>query len=184
MRERATEITRLLRDGDAHRGEVLSLVYDELHAIARGRMRHEGAGHTLQATALVNEAYLRLAGTEEMEWQDRGHFYSAAAEAMRRVLIDHARKVRAQKRGGGERPISLGDTDFSIELDPDRFLALDEALDKLSREDGRAAEVTKLRFFSGMSMSAIAGHLGISERSAHREWTYARARLFELLGDH
>jgi len=181
LSERATRITRLLREGDANGDRVLSLVYEELHAIARHRMRREGAGHTLQATALVNEAYLRLAETEEMEWRDRRHFYAAAAEAMRRVLIDHARKSRAQKRGGDHRQISLGAADIQIELDPDRFLALDEALEKLTLEDERAAQVTKLRFFSGMTMAEIAEHLEISERSAHREWTFARARLFELL---
>ena len=183
MQERKTDVTRLLQGGDPAAPELLSLVYDELHAIARGRMSGERVGHTLQATALVNEAYLRLVGSSEMEWRDRGHFYSAAAEAMRRILVDHARKVRSLKRGGDHQRVTLGTPNAAIELETDEFLALNDALEKLAREDRRAADVTRLRFFSGLSVGEIAEALEISERSVHREWTFARARLFEILGE-
>jgi len=181
MEARQAEITRLLREGEPAAARVLPLVYEELHRIAEQRMRHESADHTLQATALVNEAYLRLVGSRNLEWRDRRHFYAAAAEAMRRVLIDHARRLRTQKRGGDREQFTLGSGDHGMQLDPDRFLALDEALEQLAREDPQAADVTRLRFFSDLSMREIAESLAISERSAHREWTFARARLFELL---
>ena len=182
MQERRAEVTRLLRE-DCEGPELLSVVYEELHQIARQRMRSERAGHTLQATALVSEAYLRLLGTNEMEWRDRQHFYAAAAEAMRRVLIDHARKVSSLKRGGDRDRVTLGGPEVGLELEPERFLALNDALEQLEREDERAAAVTRLRFFSELSIAEIAQALELSERSVHREWAFARARLHELLDD-
>lgn len=178
------ELTLMLAAG-ADADALLPLVYDELRAIAAQRMRDESGGHTLQATALVNEAYLRLAGTNEMSFRDRAHFYAAAVESMRRVLIDHARKLRSQKRGGDLQRVSLclAEGEAELSLDADRFLALEEALVRLEAEDARAAEVTRLRFFGGLTMPAIAELLEISERSAFREWTFARARLHELLND-
>ena len=175
------ELTRILKGGESARGELLPLVYDELKGLAAGRMRGEREEHTLQATALVHEAWMRLAGNEAIEWRDRRHFYGAAAEAMRRVLIDHARKVRSDKRGGDRDRVTLGAPEASSDLNPDEFLALDEALQRLQAEDPRAADVVRLRFFAGLTMPEVAQSLEISERSAHREWAFARARLFELI---
>lgn len=176
------QLTQMLQSGKAA-AELLPLVYEELREIASQRMRGENAGHTLQATALVNEAYLRLAGTTEMTWRDRRHFYAAAAEAMRRVLVDHARKTGAQKRGAAFKQVSLylNDEQVEVEVNSDQLLALDAALSKLELEDPRAAEVTRLRFFGGLSMFQIAEALELSERSVHREWTFARTRLHELV---
>jgi RNA polymerase sigma factor (TIGR02999 family) len=123
---------------------------------------------------------MRLVASPSPEWHGRRHFYGAAAEAMRRVLVDHARKARSQKRGGERARVTLG-ADLALELDPERFLSVVDALDRLAEEDPRAAEVTRLRFFSGLEMAELAAVLGISERTAHREWTFARARLSELL---
>jgi RNA polymerase sigma factor (TIGR02999 family) len=184
MEERREQVTRLLRDGvgSPEDGErLMQLVYEELRAIAERRMAAERGHHTLQATALVHEAYLRLARDDRMEWTSRGHFFGAAAEAMRRVLVDHARKVKADKRGGGAAHVTLGAVDVAADLDADQVLALSDALDTLAREDERAAAVTRLRFLSGLSVDETAKALGISERSVQREWTWARARLVELL---
>lgn len=176
------ELTLMMQSGKGA-DELLPLVYEELREIAQQRMRSENSGHTLQATALVNEAYLRLAGTTEMSWRDRRHFYAAAAEAMRRVLIDHARKTGSQKRGAAFNQVSLylNDEQVEVPVDSDQLLALDAALSKFEVEDPRAAEVTRLRFFGGLSMGQIAEALDLSERSVHREWTFARTRLHELV---
>jgi RNA polymerase sigma factor (TIGR02999 family) len=185
MDDRQGEVTRILRAGlgdDACRAELLPLVYDELRDLARARMGGERSGHTLQATALVHEAYLRLVADEAMQWQGRRHFYGAAGEAMRRVLIDHARRVKSEKRGGDRARVTLGAEDVACELDADELLALDDALQRLEAEDPRAAAVTRLRYFSGLSIEQTAAALELSERSVHREWSFARARLAELLG--
>ncbi len=176
------EVTRLLEQG-ADANALLPLVYEELRRIASQRMRNEPSDHTLQATALVNEAYMRLLGTNRMSWKGRQQFYAAASESMRRVLVDHARKVRSQKRGGDRQQVSLllSDDQMEVMLDADRFLALDEALDMLKDEDPRAAEITRLRFFGGLTMANIAETLDLSERTVHREWTFARTRLHQLL---
>lgn len=182
--ERRTRLTQLLQEG-AGSEALLPLVYEELRAIAAGRMGVERAGHTLQATALVHEAYVRLLADERPGWRDRGHFFAAAAEAMRRILIDHARRVRSQKRGGDLQRVTLGGREGSggdLELGPDELIALDEALERLAAEDPRAAEVTRLRFFAGLSVEETAAALELSVRSVHREWAFARARLVELLG--
>jgi len=184
MTEREGEVTRILRaGGGAISEEILPHVYEELRSIARQRMSRERADHTLQATALVHEAYSKLLGDEHMDWQDRAHFYAAAAEAMRRVLIDHARKVGSQKRGGDRMRVTLGGPDEAVEMEAFRLLALNDALDVLATEDERAAEVTRLRFFAGLSTEETAHALGISERSVAREWAYAKARLTDLLGE-
>ena len=183
MRDRQLEVTQLLRDGDDRREELLPLVYDELQVIARHRMARERANHTLQATVLVHEAYMKLVGQEQMDWRSRKHFYGAAAEAMRRILIDHARKVKSLKRGGDRQRVTLGAPEAPVDLEPDQLLALDESLNRLEAEDAQAAAVTRLRFFSGLSVEETAKALEISERSVHRKWTYARARLFELLDE-
>ncbi|MCB9903894.1 MAG: sigma-70 family RNA polymerase sigma factor [Planctomycetes bacterium] len=183
MTEDPGELTRILKGGDAQRGELLPLVYGELKGIAANRMRGERGEHTLQATALVHEAWMRLAGNESIEWRDRRHFYGAAAEAMRRVLIDHARKARSEKRGGDLERVTLGAPEAASDFDAAELIALDEALDRLESEDARAATVVRLRFFAGLTMPEVALSMEVSERSAHREWAFARARLFELLED-
>ncbi len=181
--ERQGEVTRLLKAGGDERGDLFNLVYEELRGIAAGRFSRERGGHTLQATAVVHEAYMRLIGTREATWEERGEFYAAAAEAMRRVLIDHARKVGSQKRGGNHDRVTLGAAEGELELDAGRALDLNDALERLAGEDERAASVARLRFLSGLTVEETAGVLNISERSVHREWTYARARLVELMGE-
>lgn len=163
--------------------DLLPLVYDELRELARRRMASERSEHTLQATALVHEAYLRLAGDQDMDWKSRRHFFGAAAEAMRRVLVDHARKVKSEKRGGDRARMTLTVAEMAEDGDPDRVLALDDALTKLGQEDARAAEVARLRFWAGLGVEDTAKALEVSERTVMREWAYARARLAELLGD-
>lgn len=170
------------REGNEATGELIELVYGQLRAIAQARMNQERAGHTLQATALVHEACFRLLGDNAPEWEDRGHFFRAAAEAMRRILIDHARQKKSAKRGGGRSKIPLSVVDLAEDHDPDQVLELDEALRKLEAEDPQAGEVVQLRFFGGLSVEETAKVMGISERTVAREWAFARARLFELLG--
>jgi len=176
------DVTQMLQSG-ADQEQLLPLVYDELKVLARQRMASERRDHTLQATSLVHEAYLKLAREEQVQWRAREHFYGAAAEAMRRILIDHARKVRAGKRGAGALRVTLGAQDAALELQVDEALAVHDAVDVLEREDAQAAAVIRLRFFSGLSMEECAKVLGLSERSVYREWSYGRARLFELLGE-
>jgi RNA polymerase sigma factor (TIGR02999 family) len=142
-------------------------------------MRGERADHTLQATALVHEAWLRLADHQNADWRDRAHFFAAAAEAMRRILIDNARRAGAEKRGGGRERVTLGALESEVEAEPVEAAELAEALVRLEQHDPRAAEVTRLRFFAGLSVEDTARALGITPRTVHREWTYARARLFE-----
>jgi RNA polymerase sigma factor (TIGR02999 family) len=178
-----TQILRSVTDREEAWSKLLPLVYEELRVLARKRMSAERGEHTLDATALVHEAYLRLVGDEEMEWQSRRHFFGAAAEAMRRVLIDHARKVRSQKRGGDRARLSITAAELEHDDDPDRLLALDEALTGLEAEDARAAEVARLRFFAGLGVEETALAMDVSPRTVMREWSYARARLSELLGD-
>lgn len=170
-------------------GELLPLIYDQLRAIASQRMREERAGHTLQATALVHEAYMRLSrgmeSTDAGAWESRAHFFRVAADAMRKILIDHARRRTADKRGGGVRPASLEAAAeaqaISIDSDPEELLALEDALQALQQEDPRSAEVVQLRFFAGMGFADIAKLLEVSERTIMREWAYARARLVQLI---
>jgi RNA polymerase sigma factor (TIGR02999 family) len=182
-RERRDHVTGLLRAGAEGRAELLELVYEELRGIADHRMRGERAGHTLQATALVHEAFVRLADHRNADWRDRGHFFAAASEAMRRILVDHARRAAAEKRGGDRERVTLGAVESEVEVDPEEAVALAEALVRLEQHDPRAAEVTRLRFFAGLSVEDTASALGLTVRTVHREWTYARARLFEWVRD-
>jgi RNA polymerase sigma factor (TIGR02999 family) len=161
--------------------ELMRLVYARLRDMAEEQLRAEGPGHTLQPTALVNEAYLRLAG-QRTEWRGRSHFYAIAAQAMRRVLIDHARARDSEKRGGGRRPIALSSIDPAAPQSEVDLLALDEALQRLSGVDPDTARIVEMRFFAGMEIDAIVEVTGISERTIRRHWVYAKAWLARELG--
>ena len=162
--------------------QLLNTVYAQLRAIAQSRMNLERPGHTLQATALVNEVYLRLLGPSKIQWAGRGHFFNAAAEAMRRVLIDHARARNADKRGGGKAALSIsGVADLADHADPAGILALDEAIVRLEGVDAQAAAVVRLRFYAGVHEKGVAEALGISERTVRRELAFARGWLRDLL---
>lgn len=176
-----SEVTRILsaiEDGDSEAAEqLLPLVYDELRKLAARRLAQEKPGQTLQATALVHEAYLQLVGGAYQNWNSRGHFFAAAAEAMRRILIGNARRKKAGKRGGGYRRIELDAVEFSHQSPPEKLIALDEALDRLATKDAVKAELVKLRYFAGFTNQEAAEALGISTATAERYWTYARAWL-------
>jgi RNA polymerase sigma factor (TIGR02999 family) len=179
-----TLIFKAIESGDPQAAsELLPLVYQELRRIAAARLGHEKPGQTIQATALVHEAYLRLVGQDEPKWQSRGHFFAAAAEAMRRILVDNARRKLAVRHGGGLHRVELDDALAAIAPPCDDFLALDEALSKLVEEDKTKADVVKLRFFAGLSIDETAAALDISRATAVRHWTYARAWLhLEITG--
>jgi RNA polymerase sigma factor (TIGR02999 family) len=177
-----TRILNAIERGDAKAtDELLPLVYDELRLLAAQKLSHEAPGQTLQATALVHEAYLRLVGDEPQSWQNRGHFFAAAAEAMRRILVEKARSRECAKRGGGIERVDLNDAVQAVEASPEGLLALDEALTSLSHEDPEAAELVKLAYFSGLNLEQAAEVLGISGRSAYRHWAFARAWLFKAV---
>jgi RNA polymerase sigma factor (TIGR02999 family) len=180
-----TQILRAIEHGNASAaGDLLPIVYDELRKLAAQRLAHESPGQTLQATALVHEAYLRLVGGDaqaDAKWDSRGHFFAAAAEAMRRILIDRAREKRAQKRGGARRKLTLDAADISIDAVPEEIIELDEALSRLAAEDAVKAELVKLRFFAGLTLKDAARILGISSTTADRYWAYARAWLYQAI---
>ncbi len=157
--------------------ELFAAVYDRLRAIAETRMVGERMGHTLQATALVHEAYLRLMAMPGFDWSGPRQFYGAAAESMRRILIDHARKKRSQKRGSGQPVLSFNESDVGLESDQESILALDEALTRLKDRDERMHEIVMLRYFAGQTIERTAEILDISPRTAKRDWTVARAWL-------
>src|SRR5262245_48940886 len=186
-----THIFRAVQEGDPHAaGRLLPLVYDELRRLAARQLEREPGGQTLQPTALVHEAYLRLVarpgaepGAKEPHWDNRGHFFAAAAEAMRRILIDNARRKQRPKHGGNRHRVS-GDIAAPQPVMPlEDLLVLDEALDQLAQEEPAKAELVKLRFFAGLTMPEIANVLGISLATAERHWTYARTWLFARLED-
>ena len=174
------EVTRLIQAASAAdraaTDRLLTLVYDQLRKIAQQRMSEERAGHTLQATALVHEAYLRLVGDAEVHWQSRAHFFAAAAEAMRKILIDHARKKGTAKRGGGLQSIA-GVLDLASDEKIGDALALDDLISRLEKEDTQIAALVRLRFYAGLSIQETAEVLGVSERTIKRDWTYARTWL-------
>ena len=179
-----------IEPGDPDAAErLLPLVYDELRRLAAQKLAHEKPGQTLQATALVHEAYVRLMGSAdapgcgEQRWDSRGHFFAAAAEAMRRILIDRAREKRSQKRGGGRKKLDIDALDLATRATPDQLLAIDDALAKLARTDAAAARLVELRYFAGLSVDDAGKVLGMSTATAYRHWRYARAWLHaELLG--
>jgi RNA polymerase sigma factor (TIGR02999 family) len=175
-----TRILNAIERGDANvTDELLPLVYEELRLLAAQKLSHEPPGQTLQATALVHEAYLRLVGGESHSWQGRAHFFAAAAEAMRRILVENARRKGRLKRGAGRRRLDLSDVSLAIETSPDDLIALDEAFTRLMEEDPEAAEVVKLSYFGGLTLEEAAEVLGVSRRTAHRYWAFARAWLYE-----
>jgi RNA polymerase sigma factor (TIGR02999 family) len=186
-----SEVTKLLdaigqRD-PAAADKLLPLVYDELRRMARARMAGERAGHTLQATALVHEAYLRLVGKHDdgrnIAWANRAHFFHAAAEAMRRILIEHARAKAGPVRGGGRCRIPLDVVDLATHADPIQILALDEAISRLEQKDPDAARVVRLRFYAGLSVEEVANAVGVSVRTVKRDWSFARAFLIRALDE-
>jgi RNA polymerase sigma factor (TIGR02999 family) len=175
-----TRILTAIEQGDGQAAEqLLPLVYDELRKLAAARMAAENPGHTLNATALVHEAYLRLVGDQHFD--DRGHFFAAAAEAMRRILVNHARDRKRLKRAGGRRRLELLDQIGSVAEDPDLVLSLDELLTRLGEEDAVAARVAQLHLFAGLSVEETGEALGLSRAMAYRNWKYARAWLREAL---
>jgi RNA polymerase sigma factor (TIGR02999 family) len=179
------EVTRILAaidQGDPRASEqLLPLVYDELRKLAAQRLAQEKPGQTLQATALVHDAYLRLVGEDDTGWESRGHFVAAAAEAMRRILVDNARRKRTGKHGGGHRRQDLDEVEVVAGAPAEDLLALDEALTRLAAEDPAKAELVKLRYFAGLSIEDAARALGISPATAKRRWVYARAWLFRAV---
>ena len=174
-------ITRLLeewRSGNQDAAtRLMELVYRELHQMASRQMRRERGEHTLQTTALVHEVYLRLCGAEPIQWADRTHFFAVAAQQLRRVLVDHARRVRSEKRGGGNIAVTLVDSDVPVCAIDERLLAVDESLSRLETLDPRAAKVIELRFFGGLTETEAAGALDISLATLKRDWDFARSWL-------
>lgn len=160
---------------------LVPLVYNELRRIAHRELRRENPGHTLDTTALVHEAYLKLVDQSRVEWADRSHFFAVAAQAMRRVLVDYARRYRAEKRGGALRRVSLTDVALAAEQRADTLLALDEALNNLAALDQRLARAVECRFFGGMTEEETAEALGITARTLRRDWTKAKGWLHRAL---
>jgi RNA polymerase sigma factor (TIGR02999 family) len=182
---RVSDVTRVIeaiQRGDPKAAEeLLPLVYEELRKLAASRMSNEAAGQTLQPTALVHEAWLRLVGVGCQKWDNKGHFFAAAAEAMRRILIENARRKHALKRGVHLERVNLEDVEAAILTDGETLLLVNDALEKLEQEDPEAAQLVKLRFFAGMTNEEAGQALGVSARTAKRYWTFARAWLFREL---
>jgi RNA polymerase sigma factor (TIGR02999 family) len=178
-----TQILSAIEKGDPHAAEqLLPLVYDELRRLAAQKLADEKPGQTLQATALVHDAYLRLVDVEKVQqWNSRGHFFGAAAEAMRRILVDQARRKQAEKRGGKGRRISLDAADVGFTSPAHDLLDIDDALTRLAAEDQQAARLVQLRFFAGLSIEDAAEVVGISRSTAYEHWSYARVRLRSLM---
>jgi len=182
--EPVTRILQEIEQGDPAAAEkLLPLIYDELRKLAAQRMRHERPGQSLEATALVHDAYLRLVDVEQAQhWNSRGHFFAAAAEAMRRLLIERARRKKRIRHGGGRQRVDL-DTQLCMPaVGDDRLLEINDALERLAGEEPEAANVVKLRYFAGLTTNEAAAAMGISVRTANRHWTYARAWLYQQLG--
>ena len=176
---KVTIILNAIEEGDPEAiNTLLPAVYEELRQMANRQLFTEGPGHTLQATALVHEAYMRLADAADGGWSSRTYFFGAAAEAMRRILIDHARKKRSKKRGGDRNRVDFMDADIMAEESPDNLIAIDEALTKLSQAQPTTAELVKLRFYAGLTFEQAAELLDVSPTTARRHWKYARAWLY------
>ena len=183
-----SDVTRILeraQAGDPQAGnELLPLVYDELRRLAAAKMANEIPGQTLQPTALVHEAWLRLVGNESPQWKGRAHFFGAAAEAMRRILIENARRKLAARHGGGQAKPDIAEVEIAAPAMDEQLLAVSEALESLAAHDGRKAELVKLRYFIGLSIGEAAELLGISVATANRWWTYSRAWLYDEIKSH
>jgi RNA polymerase sigma factor (TIGR02999 family) len=177
-----SDVTRILtaiEQGDARAAdELLPLVYQELRRLAAQKISQEPPGQTLQATALVHEAYIKLVGAEAQTFSGRTHFFAAAAEAMRRILIDNARRKYRLKRGGDKKKVALDDIEPAVESPSDDLIALDEALERLAKMDKVKADLVKLRYFAGLTLEQAAGLLNLPERTAKRYWAHARAWLY------
>lgn len=180
------QITLLLQragQGDAEAAEqVLTLVYDQLRTLAAAKMARESTGQTLQPTALVHEAWLRLGGDEQPQWRNRAHFFAAAAESMRRILIDNARRKHRIRHGGELEKVSASATGFDVaspQLNDEELIRLNDALDRLAEHDARKAELVKHRYFVGLTLEEAAAVMGVSERTAKRDWAYARVWLYD-----
>lgn len=179
-----TRIINAIQQGDGHASEeLLPLVYEELRLLAAQKMSQEKPGQTLQATALVHEAYIRLMGSGEQGWDNKGHFFAAAAEAMRRILVDNARQKKTVKRGYGKHKINFETLELPYESPPEDLIILDEALTHLANEDPAVADLVKLRYFAGMTTNQIANSQGVSSRTIFNQLAYARAWLRRELSD-
>jgi RNA polymerase sigma factor (TIGR02999 family) len=180
-----SDVTRILdaiQQGDPKAAqELLPLVYEELRHLARARMAQQPPGQTLQATALVHEAWLRLAGSESQRWQGRAHFFAAAAEAMRHILVDRARRKRRAKHGGGQQPADVNELEIAANTDDEKLLQVHEALEKLAVEDPVRAEVVKLHFFVGLTHAETAEVMRLSEKTVRRHWNFARVWLYRAI---
>jgi len=177
-----SEVTQLLtavEQGDVTAAErLLPLVYDELRRLAAHKLAQEAPGQTLQATALVHEAYLRLVGREDRQWRNSAHFFAAGAQAMRRILVDNARRKLADAHGGGWQRVNVDEIQLATEMPPEQLLVVDEALERFGQVYPQAAELVRLRFYTGVSQQQAADMLGVSRRTADRLWEFARAWLF------
>lgn len=177
-----TQILRAVERGDGHASEeLMPLVYAELRKLAAARMQGEAAGHTLQPTALVHEAWLRLTAGQEQSWQNRAHFFAAAAQAMRRILVDHARRKAGLKHGGGQQRLNIDDLDPAQATPDEKILLIDEALEELERVNSERAHVVVLKFFAGMTNSQVAETLHVSRSTVDRHWECARTWLFKKI---
>ncbi|MHC5109286.1 MAG: sigma-70 family RNA polymerase sigma factor [Planctomycetota bacterium] len=178
-----TRIIQDIRDGDDHAADrLLIAVYAELRRLAARKVANERPGQTLQPTALVHEAYLRLLGDDQAAWENRGHFFCAAAEAMRRILVEAARRKARLKHGGGRQRVPVNEADVLVDAATIDLIALNEALDRLAKEDPQKAELVKLRYYAGLKVEEAAVVLDISRATADRYWSYARAWLFDAIG--
>lgn len=178
----ATQILERVQAGDAQAAsELLSLVYDELRRMAAAKMAREHSAQTLQPTALVHEAWLRLGGDHQPAWQNRAHFFAAAAEAMRRILVENARRKSRAKRGGGSERVELHESAIQAPGDDEKVICVHEALEALAAEDPQKAEIVKLRFFVGLDHHEIASLLGVNEKTVRRHWELAKLKLFQTI---
>ena len=173
-----TQVLQAIRSGDGRASEeLLPLVYAELRQLAMARMDQEAAGQTLQATALVHEAWLRMVGDGDRTWQNRAHFFGAAAEAMRRILVENARRKSRLKRGGGQIRLDIEDLDLVAATPDDKVLLMDDALEQLRVEDPEKARIVVMKFFGGLTNQEVAENLDVTERTVERQWAYAKAWL-------
>jgi RNA polymerase sigma factor (TIGR02999 family) len=177
-----TQVLQAIKHGDGRASEeLLPLVYHELRQLAAARMAREATGQTLQATALVHEAWLRMVGDGDKTWQNRAHFFGAASEAMRRILVENARRKSRLKRGGGQLRLDIDDLDLAGTTPDEKVLLMDEALEQLQVEDPEKARIVVMKFFGGLTNQEVAKNLGVTERTVERQWAYAKAWLFQKI---